>query len=151
MTDLLAELNRDLWHPFVAAYATLDAAAFLALNRPDLIRVSAAANQVQGYDGYATDLRAFFAMVAGRGDRIGIGFRFHERMAAGDLASERGLFRLSVVPAEGEPRARYGRFHTCARKSDGRWRFVVDYDTTENADEAAFDAGADIDDVARFA
>ncbi|GAA0917767.1 hypothetical protein GCM10009557_89520 [Virgisporangium ochraceum] len=122
MTDLLAQLNRDIWKPFAAAYGALDAGALMDL-----------------------------AMVADRGDRIGIEFRFHERIAAGDLASERGLFGLSVVPAEGEPRERYGRFHTVARRVDGRWRFAVDYDTVGGADAAAFGAAAAVDDLARFA
>jgi ketosteroid isomerase-like protein len=151
MTDLLAELNRDLWHPFTVAYATLDADAFMALNHTDVIHISGAGKQVNGYAEYAGQMREFFAMVAARGDRIGIEFRFHERIASGDLASERGVFRMSVVPADGELRTRYGRFHTVARKADGRWRFVVDYDTDEAGDAVAFDAGAGVDDLARFA
>lgn len=151
MTGLLAELNRDLWHPFVAAYAAVDADAFMALNHTDVVHISGAGKQINGYAEYAGQMREFFAMVAARGDRIGIEFRFHERIASGDLASERGLFRLSVVPADGELRTRYGRFHTVARKADGRWRFGVDYDTDEGADRAAFDDAAAVDDLARFA
>ena len=151
MTDLLAELNRDLWHPFVAAYAALDADAFMALNRADVIHVDGAGKRVDGHDGYARQMREFFAMVAARGDRIGIEFRFHERIAAGDVASERGLFRMSVAVADGERRIRYGRFHTVARKADGRWRFAIDYDTDEGADAATFDAAAQVDDLAAFA
>jgi uncharacterized protein (TIGR02246 family) len=147
---LLTELNRDLWHPFTAAYAALDADAFMALSHTDVVRISGAGKQVHGHDVYARQMREFFALVAARGDRIGIEFRFVERIASGDLASERGLFRLSVVPADGEPRTRYGRFHTVARKADGRWRFTVDYDTDDGADQTAFDAGADVDDLARF-
>jgi hypothetical protein len=151
MTDLFAELNRDIWHPFVRSYADLDAAAFLALNSPDLMRASGTSGQVQDYAGYATELREFFAMVAGNGDRIGIDFRFTERLASDALASERGVFRVSVVPAGGEPRARYGRFHSYARKSDGRWRLAADYDIGDENAGDDFAAGAEIDDVARFA
>jgi ketosteroid isomerase-like protein len=151
MTDLLAELNRDIWHPFTAAYAALDPDAFMALNHPDVVHISGAGNQINGHAEYAGQIREFFARVAARGDRIGIDFRFHERIASGDLASERGLFRLSVVPADGELRTRYGRFHTVARKAGGRWRFSVDYDTDEGADQTAFDAAAAVDDLARFA
>jgi uncharacterized protein (TIGR02246 family) len=150
MTNLLAELNRDLWHPFVAAYAALDPVAFMALNHTDVVHISAAGKEVNGHADYARQIHEFFAMVTARGDRISIEFRFHERIASGDLASERGLFRLSVVPADGELRTRYGRFHTVARKADGRWRFAVDYDTDEGADEAAFEAAAAVDDLARF-
>jgi ketosteroid isomerase-like protein len=151
MTTLLEELNRDLWHPFVRTYGTLDADAFLGLYHSDLIRASGRAGQVQGYDAYAAAMREFFALVAGFGDVIAIDFRFHERLAGGSLASERGVFRLDATPTAGRPRIRYGRFHTYARRAEGRWRFVADYDSADSADEAAFAAGAEIDDVARFA
>lgn len=151
MTDLLTQLNRDIWNPFAAAYGALDADAFMDLNHPDVVHVDGTGGRITGYEEYAGQMRAFFAMVAERGDRIGIEFRFHERIAAGDLASERGLFRLSVVPADGGPRERYGRFHTVARRADGRWRFAVDYDTVDGADATAFEAAAAVDDLARFA
>src|SRR5690242_1233301 len=150
MTNVLEDLNRDIWRPFVAAYGALDIEAFLALNRTDLIRASGTAGQVHGYDEYAAQMREFFAKVAERGDRISIEFRFHERIAAGDLASERGLLRLSVTSAGEPPRTLYGRFHTYARKTDGRWRFAADYDTSDGADAAVFDAGAAVDDLDRF-
>jgi len=151
MADLLAELNRDIWHPFVAAYRALDIDAFLALNSTDVIRASGSKQKlVHGYDVYAKQMREFFAMVKTLNDRIAIDFRFHERVADGELASERGVYLLSVAPSLGGPRTRYGRFHTCARKTDGRWRLVFDYDSNDGADAAAFEAGAAIDDVDRF-
>lgn len=150
MTDLLAELNRDLWHPFGAAYGSLDIEAFLALNRTDLIRASGTGKLVHGYDEYAAQMRAFFGRVRAQNDRLAIEFRFHERLAAGDVASERGVFLLKVDPNVGDPRRRYGRFHTLARKTDGRWRFAADYDSDDDADAAAFEAGAAVDDLARF-
>lgn len=151
MTALLENLNRDVWHPFVRSYAERDIDTFLDLYRPDLIRAGGAAGRVHGYAGFATDMRAFFARVAEKGDTVTIDFRFDERIASGDLASERGVFRLTVTPATGEPRTMYGRFHTYARLADGRWRFAADYDTPEGADEAGYESGAEIDDVARFA
>jgi hypothetical protein len=36
----------------------------------------------------------------------------------------------------------YGRFHTFARKTDGRWRIAVDYDSDENATVTADDFAA---------
>ena len=47
----------------------------------------------------------------------------------------------------------YGRFHTFARKEEGRWRIAVDYDSDEGGtiDDAAFAAGTEMDDVAAFA
>jgi hypothetical protein len=64
----------------------------------------------------------------------------------------RGL-ALPQTPADGERRVFYGRFHTFARKVDGRWRIAVDYDSTEGGtvDADSFAAGTEIDDLAPFA
>jgi ketosteroid isomerase-like protein len=147
--DLLREINRDIWHPFRATYAALDAAGFLALSAPDFIRASAVERAVYGRAEYAAAIEPFFARVAERGDKIAIDFRFRERLAGPELASERGVFELRVLLADGEQRVRYGQFHTYARKVEGRWRFVADYDSDEGATITAetYAAGTAIDDV----
>ena len=146
MTDsaLLAELDRDVWQAFRRAYAARDVEAFLDVHRPDLIRAGGPAQDVHGYDVYAAQTADFFAELTGRGDGIGIEFRFTERIAAGDLASERGVFRITVTPAAGEGRVFHGRFHTFSRREGGRWRIAVDYDTNDGGtvDAAAFAAAA---------
>jgi uncharacterized protein (TIGR02246 family) len=150
--ELLRELNRDVWHAFRRAYGARDAAAFLALHSPDLIRAGGPAHEVHGFEDYAAQTGQWFADLAGRGDSVGIEFRFLERIAAGDLASERGVFRITATRATGEQRVFYGRFHTFTRKQDGRWRIAVDYDTDDGGTLSAepFAAGAEIDDVAAF-
>ena len=150
MTDraLLAELDRDIWHAFRRAYAARDVEAFLALHLPELIRAGGPARDVHGYDEYAAQTGGFFAELTRRGDGIEIDFRFTERIAAAGLASERGVFRITATPAEGDQRVFYGRFHTFARKVDGRWRIAVDYDSNEGGtvDAESFAAGAAIGD-----
>jgi hypothetical protein len=57
-----------------------------------------------------------------------------------------------VTLADTSDRVLHGGFHTFARKVDGRWRIVVDYDTDEGGaikPEMFAAAGAD-DDTARF-
>jgi ketosteroid isomerase-like protein len=151
--DLLREINRDIWRRFRDAYAALDAAGFLALCGPDFIRASAGEGAVFGLAGYAAQIEPFFAMVAERGDKIAIDFRFRERLVSPELASERGVFELTVLPADGEPRTRYGQFHTYARKVDGRWLFAADYDSSEGdtVTAAAYAAGTAVDDVEPYA
>jgi len=151
--ELLRELNRDVWHAFRRAYGARDAAAFLALHTPDLIRAGGPDKQVHGFADYAAQTTQWFADLTERGDSIGIDFRFLERIAAGELASERGVFRITATRAGGEPRVFYGQFHTFARKTDGSWRIAADYDSNEGGTVTAetFAAAADIEDVAAFA
>jgi ketosteroid isomerase-like protein len=150
--ELLRELNRDVWHAFVRAYGAQDAAAFLAVHSPDLIRAGGPEKQVHGFAEYAAQTEQWFAGLTERGDGIGIEFRFLERIASGDLASERGVYRITATRATGEQRVFYGRFHTFSRRTGGGWRIAVDYDSNEGGTvtEETFAAGAGIDDVAAF-
>jgi ketosteroid isomerase-like protein len=150
--ELLRQVNRDIWHAFRRAYGACDASGFLAVHSPDLIRAGGPDKRVYGFDEYAAQTTQWFAGLAGRGERVGIDFRFVERVAAGDPSSERGIYRITATRADGDRRVFYGRFHTFARNVDGRWRIAVDYDSDEGGtvDEAAFAAGAEIDDVGAF-
>ncbi|MBB5960163.1 ketosteroid isomerase-like protein [Saccharothrix tamanrassetensis] len=145
----LRGLNHDVWEPFRSAYGRLDAAGFMAVHGPDLIRAEGAAKRVRGRAEYATEIAEWFARVAASGDSLGIAFRFLERLADGDAASERGIYRIDAVRA-GAPKVFYGRFHVFCRRIDGRWRIVVDYDDEEGATEEVFASGAAMDDVTAF-
>jgi hypothetical protein len=84
---------------------------------------------------------------------VTISFRFVERIATNDLASERGIFQIVPKRADGDQRTFYGRFHTYARRTDGRWQICVDYDSDERSEtlEGEFLAPIDVDDVTAFA
>jgi uncharacterized protein DUF4440 len=125
--DLLRALNTDIWEPFPRSYVDGDPEAHLALFAPELIR--AGGGQVLDHAAYAEQIREFFQQVSRRGDAVRIAFRFTDRLAAGGLACERGVFEITVDPAGGERRVSYGRFHTFARLIDQRWRIVADHDS----------------------
>jgi uncharacterized protein (TIGR02246 family) len=149
---LLDELNRDIWRPFRATYRAADPEAFLALYDPDLIRAGGPTKEVYGFDRFAAGMTDWFADVSQRGDSLDIEFRFTERIAAGELASERGCYRITAMLADGGDRVLHGRFHVFARKVDGRWRVVADYDTNDDGaiTPEIFAAGAVVEDTARF-
>jgi ketosteroid isomerase-like protein len=155
MTDtaLLQALNDDIWYPFPRTYLERDAQAHLALFAPELIR--AGGKEVIDFETYATQMRGFFATVAERGDAFTIDFRFTERLAAGGLACERGVFRITATLALGEGSVSYGRFHVFARQIDGRWRITADHDTRTDqggpVSEDHFAAAKAVDDLAAFA
>lgn len=136
------ELNEHIWHPFSRAYAERDADAFLALYSTDLIRAGGPAKEILDYPEFADGMREWFATLAERGSAVSIEFRFHERLVGDSVASERGVFRMTSTRPDGDSRVFYGRFHTFARKTEGRWRIVADHDTPEDATEETFLAGA---------
>ncbi|QUQ64757.1 GNAT family N-acetyltransferase [Kutzneria sp. CA-103260] len=141
----LAELNAQIWRPYRAAHAAGDTEAFLALHAPDLIRAGGPGQTVLDFPTYAAASRAWRADLTARGSSVAIEFRFTERITDGVLASERGVYRLTGTRADGDSAVFHGHFHTFTRKTDGRWRIVVDYDNTD-ATPADFEAAADPDD-----
>jgi GNAT superfamily N-acetyltransferase/ketosteroid isomerase-like protein len=145
----LAELNAQIWRPYSAAHAAGDTEAFLALHAPDLIRAGGPGKTVQDFGSYALASRKWRADLTARGSSVAIEFRFTERITDGALASERGVYRLTGTRADGDSKVFHGHFHTFTRKTDGRWRIVVDYDTTD-AEPADFETAADPEDFTPF-
>ncbi len=149
--DLLREINRDIWIPFAAAYEAHDVEAYIALHRADFIRGEGNRKRVSNLAEYASDMRGFFAREHERGSRFTVGFRFTERLARADLASERGIFEFTMTPKEGARRAFYGKFHTVARKESGAWRLLFDYDSNEGETITVkdYEAASAVDDLSQ--
>ena len=147
MTDaaVLAELNEQVWQPFRRAYAAGDAAGYLALHDESLIRAGGPGRIVQSYREVAAETGPWFEGARERALALSIDFRFVERLAGGELASERGVFRIGAGTD-----VFYGRFHTFCRRVGGRWRIAVDYDTADGADEAAFAGATALEDLAPY-
>jgi ketosteroid isomerase-like protein len=129
-------IDRDVWIPFMAAYPALDAELALSTCSTDYIHAGGPEATAQGRDSHLADFRSFFDMVRGNGDRIDLEFRFTQRILGDGVAHERGLFRMDVEPAEGEPRQRFGYFQVFLRVENGRWRILTDYDEPGGTAEA---------------
>ena len=149
---LLAELNRDIWIPFHEAYRDGEPEKYIALHRPEFIRGEGSRKVVRTLDEYSAGVRRSFEIWKQRGLKIDLQFRFSERIAKGGQASERGIYRFALTTPEGRTDVFYGQFHTFSRKADGRWQFVVDYDSDEGGTigETQYRAAAAIDDFSRF-
>lgn len=149
---LLAELNAQIWIPFHEAYRDGAPEKYIALHRPEFIRGEGSRKVVRTLDEYAAGVRRSFEIWKQRGLKIDLQFRFRERIVKGAQASERGIYRFALTHPDGSEERFYGQFHTFTRKVDGRWQFVVDYDSDEGGtvDEAKYLAAAAVDDFSRF-
>jgi ketosteroid isomerase-like protein len=123
------EIDAQVWLPMLAASDAFDAAGFLAMQSPDLVRVSIDTNEVYGLEHYRSELTAGFARARQRGIKRRSDLRFLTRASSGDLARDTGIFRSEVVLASGETRVRYTAFDMVLRKEQGRWKILVDQDT----------------------
>jgi ketosteroid isomerase-like protein len=55
--DVEREIDTQVWIPMMAASNRFDAQAFLAVQSPDLVRVSVDRNEVYGRDRYSQEIR----------------------------------------------------------------------------------------------
>lgn len=146
------DINRDIWTPFSAAYASNDAEKYLALHTKDFIRANGNDKTSDDLAGYRSHVERSFAWAGENGGRTTIEFRFFERIASASTASERGIYKYSYFPKAGEPNIGYGKFHVVLRKENGVWKILTDYDSSEGGKvgEADYKAAHAVDDFAKF-
>ena len=150
--QLLLELDRDIWAPFVAAFAAGRADDFIALHSRSLVRAMGDAKRVEPLERWLKGTQGMFKSFADRGTKAAISFRFLERLANPEAASERGIFEFTMTDAQGAARTTYGKFHVISRKEEGRWKILVDYDSSEGGTigRESFLAAHAPDDYARY-
>lgn len=154
--ELLKQLDRDIWIPFSEAFAAGDAERFMGIHSKDLVRVEGGGRkQVMGWAQYAEQNRRSFETQKSRGAKVAIDFRFLERIAGPEQASERGIFQFTMTPStppNAEPRRFYGKFHVVSRKENGVWKILVDYDSNEGGtiDEKSWQAAFARDDYGKY-
>ena len=152
-TDFLKEVNRDIWQPFIEAYATLDAEKYKSLETEDFIRAEGNGKSLPSYTDYFKGVDKWFSDLKKDKRKLSISFRFTERFANGKTASERGIYELKSYDAIGKETWKgYGEFHVFLRKINNSWKIVVDYDSNEkNAiDEKSYLAAFAIDDFEKY-
>ncbi len=128
-SDVAREIDAQVWIPMLEASNRFDADAFLAIQSPDVVRVSVDTNEVYGLDRYRRELVDGFARARERGVKRRSEVRFLTRAHSGELARDTGIFRSEAVLASGEMRDRYTAFEMVLRKERGQWKILVDQDT----------------------
>jgi ketosteroid isomerase-like protein len=126
-----ADIDRDVWLPFMAASDAFNAEGFLAVQSKDLVRVAVDQREVYGLDRYAGEIREGFKRARERGLNRTSEARFLSRAASETHAYETGYFKSQATLANGEMRTRYSRFEFVLRKENGAWRILIDKDTAE--------------------
>jgi hypothetical protein len=140
----LKEINRDIWTPFSEAYATGNVDKYIALHTPDLIRGNGGDRaEVRSFDEYRLSSHSHFNYNKKNNRQVEIAFSFFERVANEQTASERGIYRYTVLFPDGGRQHYYGKFHVFHRRVNGLWKIAVDYDSDEDGSigESDFAAG----------
>jgi ketosteroid isomerase-like protein len=126
------EINQDIWKPFSEAYANLNVKQYMGLHTQNLIRTVGSEKQIKNLKTYTQEVDKFFENIRVGKAKIAIQFRFLERIANAETASERGIYEFSFTSEKGETQKSYGKFHVFLRKEKGKWKIAIDYDSNEN-------------------
>ena len=135
---ILAEINDQVWKPFMQSFNAGDDESFRSVHSKDIIRVNRDEKAIYGYDRYFQKIPD--SVKAKWSDwKKNIELRFTQRIAEGDKAFEEGYYKsTSTNQKTGEIRQGIGKFHVLLRKENGVWKILVDADTSEGANEELF-------------
>lgn len=128
-TRSLESIN-SIWADFYLAFETLDVEPFKRIHSKRLVRVGGG-KRISDYRSYMAKTKERFAKAKQQGTSYKIALRFFERTANNNQASERGIYKLTVIQKDKESKDYYGQFHVIHTKEKGKWKILVDYDSNE--------------------
>lgn len=145
----LAEINRDVWLPFLEAYATCRVELLSEVLAPDFVRVERSVRWIGDRHQHLTRTNAGFDKANERGDALAIDVRFVDRVVEGGLAHEGGYYRVTITGPEGSEQRFHGRFDSVLRHTSEGWRMILDQD--DDAAATDFEGARLLDDIDAFA
>jgi len=150
--SILKAIDNDVWIPFSKAYAELKVDPYLALHSKSLIRILGDLRYVEPYDSFTKNMKSMFTNLTKQKAKLSINFRFTERVTGIDTASERGIYEFIITDPAGKQNKSYSRFHNFLKKEGGKWKIVMDYDSSEKGTvtEATYKAAHARDDYAKY-
>ena len=129
------EINEQVWKPFIKSFDQNDIHLFKSLHLHELIRVQT--NEMLNYETYMKGYTSMFEKMKQNNSHYTIELRFTRRVADSARAFEEGYYKTSFKE-NGTERAGYGRFSVVLLKKEGRWKILLDSDTSAGANEAVF-------------
>jgi ketosteroid isomerase-like protein len=125
--EWLAEIERDIWLPFMEGVRTYNDPKYLEVHSKDYVRIDPTNRFLLDRKDYDDDTVKMMARYKADGRVISITVRFEERIVDGKSAFERGINEFVITAKDGSSRKSYGRFQVVSRKENGKWRMLTEY------------------------
>lgn len=139
------QINEQVWQRFISAYNALDTDGFMAVHSKKMTRVIQDEKRVMNYREYYRSNRLGNANARQYSEDYGasrkIELRFTSRMANKDKAFECGYYKVTNTLTNGEVQCFYGRFEVLLHRENRVWKILMDADSFDDTDEAAFQTG----------
>ncbi|MDF1864226.1 MAG: DUF4440 domain-containing protein [Saprospiraceae bacterium] len=126
------QINQDVWYPFMESYASFNDKEFMSIHTDDIIRISRDGQRIQVGEEYAKSMAENAKWNKERKRTRTIEFSFLERFSSGGMAFEVGYYKVISMEPEKEPKNYYGIFQVVLKNIDGKWKLLVDSDTSIN-------------------
>lgn len=124
-------INEDVWRPFIESFNQHDSKSFMELHSRDLVRSSRDSRTVLDRDEYAAQMQRGDENEKQRKLTRRLELRFTERLASDDQAIEVGIYKTTYMFDDKPAKSFYGRFHVVLRREEGKWKILVDTDSSE--------------------
>jgi hypothetical protein len=139
----LAELERDVWRPYLEGVRRDSAPLYVGVLARDFHWVAPGdSGLVMDRAAYDADSREVMRRRREAGGTSEIDVRFLERNVTEDFAAEKVVMRFVIRRPGREPQTWYGVAHYFSRKEQGAWRVLLRHGATERATAATFEAAA---------
>lgn len=130
-TNIFRDINSTVWEKFEVSFETNNAELFNSLHTEDVLRIPAENKTIIYGKEYFNSQIESFGWIKDNGYKTEMELRFIERINYGNFASERGIFKFTVIEPGNIKRQYFGKFHVILEKQGELWKIVVDYDSTE--------------------
>jgi len=138
---IIAELDRDVWRPWVRGVRLDSAALYVGVHAPDFRWIAPGPRGlVMDLAEYDRDSREVMARRKADGSSTEIDVRFLERNVRPDFAAEKVVTRWTIRRPGREPQTGYGIAHHFSRREHGAWRIYLRHGSTERATAEQFGA-----------
>ena len=129
--DIQQEINEQVWRPFVSSFSNRDTEGFMDVHSKEVIRSPRDSKKVIGWSEYFDQQRSSNQRAKESGRSHSLELRFTERIEQNDRAVEVGIYKTTSIDKSGKISTYYGRFHVVLRKEEGKWKILVDTDSSE--------------------
>jgi ketosteroid isomerase-like protein len=126
------EINDQVWKPFIKTFNDRDTKGFMSLHSKDAARSPRDAKVIWNWQEYFENQQKGDEREKSKGSKRELELRFTERIIGNDLAIDVGIYKTTSIRPDGIARSFYGRFHVVLRKENGRWKILVDTDSSES-------------------
>jgi hypothetical protein len=127
----IQDINNDVHRKFHQAFDSLDYKLMESIHSKELMRIPADRKIILGYEEYMEQNKSFFEHTKKNNGTLNIELRFFERLNNDSVASERGIYKLTMNKNREDETVYYGKFHVLLLKEDNTWKILMDYDSNE--------------------